>query len=76
MLSLIIFIVIFYIFYRLLTSYIIPKISKRNLDTFKEKYKRNNPQVFNKHGHAEETINDTIAKQIRPNINDKFSKKQ
>jgi len=37
---------LFYIFFRLTTSLIIPKITQRKIQKFQERYKQQHPEIF------------------------------
>ena len=46
MINVLIGIIVFYIFFRLLTTLIIPKITRYRIEKYKEKMKKENPELF------------------------------
>ena len=48
MINLIIFLIVFYLVYRILTKLVIPKYTLRNIKKYQEKFKEENPHIFKK----------------------------
>ena len=48
MLSLIIFLILLYLVYRVLTTVVIPRYTLNNVKKYQEKFKKENPQIFKK----------------------------
>ncbi len=48
MLSLIVFLILFYLVFRVLTKVVIPRYTLRNIRKYQEKFKKENPHIFNK----------------------------
>ncbi|MFA7082240.1 MAG: hypothetical protein WC135_06475 [Bacteroidales bacterium] len=46
MINVLLGIIVFYIFFRLLTTLIIPKITRYRIEKYKEKMRRENPELF------------------------------
>jgi preprotein translocase subunit SecY len=48
MINLIIFLIVFYLVYRILTKLVIPKYTLRSIKKYQEKFKEENPHIFKK----------------------------
>jgi UPF0716 family protein affecting phage T7 exclusion len=50
--------IVIYLVYRLATSFIIPKIQQRQLNNFKDKFKKQNPHIFKDENTDDENTDD------------------
>ena len=48
MLNLIIFLILIYLVFRILTKIIIPRYTLRNIKKYQERFKKDNPHIFEK----------------------------
>ena len=48
MIKAIIILTIVYVFYRFLTAFVIPKMALKNVERFKNKFKKDNQHIFDK----------------------------
>ncbi len=48
MIDAIIILIICYLVFRFLTTYLIPRLTKRSIRRFEDKYRQSHPEIFNK----------------------------